>query len=386
MARGSIIQRGDKTWRIAVELEPDPLTGKRRQQWHTFHGGKRAAEEERTRLQAEADKGKLVADPKMTVADYFEKWLSDYASTKGPKTCSTYRCLVKNYVVPHLGAVQLGKLTPSHLVKLFSLLRETSRKDTGEKLSPATLNAVFRMVRTAMNVAVKRELIGRNPIKGVDAPSVPRKEMKTFTVEQAKAFLDASVDEGLKWQGFFTLLLTTGARPGELKAIRWIDINLDTKMMSIQQNGQRVPGVGRVIGQPKTGGSRRQVALSTDVVSLLKKHRIEQNEERLQSGPLWKDNGLVFCSEVGTMLEDKAVRRAFYRICDRASVPRIRPYDLRHSSASLLLAAGIHPKVVAERLGHANVNLTLNLYSHVLPGLQQDAADTLEALLRNGDN
>lgn len=384
MARGSVIARGEKTWRLIVELDPDPLTGKRRRQFVTFHGGKRAAEEERTRLQAEADQGKLAPDPKMTVAAYFERWLADYASTKGPKTCSTYRCLVKNYVIPHLGNTQLGKLTTSHMVRLFSILREAPRQDGrgADGLSPATLHAVYRMVRTAFNVAVKWELLSRNPIAGVDAPSVPRKEMKTFDPQQARAFLDASAAEGLKWEAFFTLLLTTGARPGELKALRWIDLHLDAKAMAIQQNGQRVPGVGRVVGQPKTGGSRRQIALSVDDVSLLKRHRVEQNEDRLQLGPLWHDDGLVFCSEVGTMLEDKAVRRAFYRICDRASVPRIRPYDLRHSSASLLLAAGIHPKVVAERLGHANVNLTLNLYSHVLPGLQQDAADTLQALLK----
>jgi site-specific recombinase XerD len=124
------------------------------------------------------------------------------------------------------------------------------------------------------------------------------------------------------------------------------------------------------------------VPLGADVVALLRRYRVEQSEERRRLGPIWEDNDLVFPSESGSLLEDKRVHYVFRRICERAGVPLIRPYDLRHSSASLLLAAGVHPRVVAERLGHANVNLTLNTYSHVLPGLQQDASDTLEAMLR----
>ncbi|MGQ9555052.1 MAG: tyrosine-type recombinase/integrase [Anaerolineae bacterium] len=139
---------------------------------------------------------------------------------------------------------------------------------------------------------------------------------------------------------------------------------------------------GAARASSSTASGRRPIVLAANVVALLHKHRAEQNSERLRMGPLWQDNGLVFASKVGTPLEDKAMRAAFVHICKRAGLPVIRPYDLRHSSASLLLAAGVHPKVVAERLGHANVNLTLTTYSHVLPGLQKDASETLEALLR----
>ncbi len=206
--------------------------------------------------------------------------------------------------------------------------------------------------------------------------------MRTFAVQQARAFLDASVDEGLKWEAFFALWLNTGARPGELKALRWADLDLEAGTVSIQQSGQRVQGVGRVVGQPKTAGSRRPIALGDDMISLLRQYKSSQAAERLLMGPLWQDNGLVFPSELGTMIEDKRLREVFGRICHRANLPHIRPYDLRHSCASLLLAAGVHPKVVAERLGHSSVNLTLTTYSHVLPTLQQDAADTLAGLRR----
>ena len=382
MARGSIVKRGN-SWRICVELEPDPVTGKRRQKWETFHGLKADAEKRLTKLLSDLDNNKLVANPKMTLGDYLETWLRDYAANLAPTTYDRYQYLVKGQVVPHLGNVRLDKLTPSHFVRLFSMLRDSDRLDGKGKLSPQTQKHTYRMLHTALECARKWRLIGSNPLQDVDAPKVPRKEMKTFTVEQAQAFLAASESEGLKWQGFFTLALTGGLRTGELRGLRWQDVDLTTGSVMIQQSITRVEGVGRVTRQPKTAGSRRPIALGQDIVALLRRHKAEQNEERLALGPLWQDNNLVFPSQVGTPLENKRIRETFFRICDRAKVPRIRPYDLRHSCASLLLAAGVHPKVVAERLGHSSTNLTLATYSHVLPTLQKDAASTLEKMLNS---
>jgi integrase len=151
-----------------------------------------------------------------------------------------------------------------------------------------------------------------------------------------------------------------GCCPGELKALRWSDLGLDRGSFSIQRHAQRIVGVGIVIGQTKTAGSRRPVAVGADVVALLRRHRVEQAKERLAMGPLWTDQGLVFPSESGSVLEDKRVHHVFQRICERAGVPLIRPYDLRHRSARPLLAAGVHPRIVAERLGHSNAKLALN--------------------------
>ena len=171
--------------------------------------------------------------------------------------------------------------------------------------------------------------------------------MRTFTVEQAQAFLTTSSAEGLKWQALFTLWLNAGSRPGEVEGLRWVDVDLDRDMVAIQQSAQRIRHVGQVVGQPNGAGSRRPIALGPALTALLRKHRAEQNAERLRMGPLWTDSGLVFPSETGSYLEDKRLHAVFHRICERAGLPKIRPYDLRHSSASLLLAAGVHPKVVA---------------------------------------
>lgn len=218
-------------------------------------------------------------------------------------------------------------------------------------------------------------------MEDVEAPRVARSEMRTFTSEQARTFLDASVGEGLKWQTFFTLALMEGLRIGELKGLRWLDVDLDTATLRMQRTTSRVIGMGLVTRQPKTAGSRRPIALGEEIVALLRHHKVEQNAERLALGPLWQDHNLVLPSQVGTALEDKRIREVFFRICDSAGVPRLRPYDLRHTSASLLLAAGVHVKVVSERLGHSSINLTLSTYSHTLPTLHKDAANTLERLL-----
>lgn len=382
MARGSVTKRGN-SWRIAVELPPDPLTGKRRQRFESLRGAKRDADRRLRELLVLADQGRLGIASKATLAEYLEAWLRDYASTRSPKTLAIYESMVRLHVVPRLGSIRLSALTPAHFVALLTALREAPRPDGKGTLAPATASAVYRMLRTAMNVAVKWGLLARSPMDGVEAPRVPRKEMRVFTVEQAQRFLAAAADEGLRWHAYFALALYTGARPGELRALRWVDLDLETGTMHVQRHAQRLPGKGIVVGPTKTSSGRRPIALGADLVALLRRHRAAQNEHRLSMGPLWRDHGLVFASEVGTFIEAKAARMAFERICRRAGVPVIRPYDLRHTSASLLLASGVHPKVVAERLGHANVTLTLSTYSHVLPGLQKDAAETLEAALRN---
>ena len=201
-----------------------------------------------------------------------------------------------------------------------------------------------------MNTAIKWRVVTVSPVAGVGSPSILRRDMATFTVEQAQSFLSAAADEGAKWHGFSTLVLMSGCRPGELKALRWSDLDLERGPFSIQRHAQRIVGIGIVTGQTKTAGSRRPVAVGAGVVALLRRHRVVQAKERLAMGPLWTDHGLVFPSESGSILEDKRVHHVFRRVCERAGVPAIRPYDLRHSSASLLLAAGVHPRVVAERL------------------------------------
>jgi integrase len=382
MPRGSVTRRGD-SWRIAVELEPDPGTGRRRQKFETFQGTKKDAEKHLTDLLSQADRGLLQVTPRMTMSEYLDRWLKDYASTKAPKTYADYELVIRRYVVPYIGNVALDKLRPTHIVALHSKLREAPRADGREgHLSGTTQKHAHRVLHTALECAVKWQLISRNPASSVDAPRAAHREMQAFNLEQAQAFLAATVAIGTKWQTFYTTFLTTGLRIGELVGLRWQDVDLDALVLSVRQNIQFINGMGFVVGSPKTVGSRRPVALGADVVSLLRRHRAEQHEMIVRLGTAFENRGLVFPSERGTPLTESTIHKTFTVICETAGVPRIRPYDLRHSCATLLLASGVHPKVVAERLGHSTVNLTLNTYSHVLPTLQHDAANTLDSMLK----
>jgi integrase len=382
MARGSVIARGEKTWRVIVELPPDPITGKRQQKFETVKGSKKDADKRLTELLALVDQNRLDVSPKLTLGQFLDRWLHDYAASLAPSTYKRYEQLVKNQIVPHVGNVQLRKVAPSNLVRLFSTLRDSQRLDGRGKLSSQSQMHTYRMLHTALECARKWRYIPVNPMMDVDAPKVTRSEMRTFTVEQAQSFLFAAGSEALKWQMFFWLALTGGLRSGELRGLRWQDVDLTASTLRVQQSISRIVGVGRVTRQPKTAGSRRPIALGDDVMTLLRCHKAEQNVERLALGPLWQDHNLVFPSEVGTPLEDKRIREVFFRICDRAGVPHIRPYDLRHSCASLILGAGFNLKVVSERLGHSSTSLTLSTYSHVSPTMQREAANALETLLR----
>jgi integrase len=379
MARGSIVRRG-ASWRLTVELPPDG-TGRRQRVTATVAGSKRDAQRRLTELLAQADQQRLGATPRMTLAEYLDVWLRDYTATKAPKTQRVYRDLVR-HVVPRLGSVPIGRLTPSHLVGLFSALREVPRHDGNGTLALTTVHAVYRVLRTALNTAVRWQLLTRSPLDGVDPPSVPRQEMKCFDAHQARRFLAAADEEGTRWGALFTVLLQTGCRPGELKALRWEDLDLATGRLYIRRHVQRLPGHGFVVGDTKTASGRRALTLGPDVVGLLRRHRAEQAECRLRAGPLWHNLGLVFPSEVGGYLEAARVTRVFRRICDRANLPRIRLYDLRHTSATLLLASGVDLKTVSERLGHTDATLVLTTYGHTLPGAQEAASRTLEELLK----
>ncbi len=380
MARGHLRKRSADTWTLVIELGRDD-SGKRKQKWVTFKGGKKAAEKELSRLVVEADGGTLMTS-RLTLAEFAERWLADHASANvAPKTYARYAGLLRQHVVPHLGRITLEKLTPAHIVQLHAKLRQTSCANKDGLLSPTTIRHVHRVLHTALGHAVKWRLISINPASSVDAPSPARSEMRCYDAGEAARFLETSTSEGIRWQAFFAIAMSTGLRLGEMIGLRWQDVDLQTGTLVVRQTIQRVPKIGIVVKAPKTATSRRPVALGKAIVTLLRQHRIVQNETRLQLGSFWQDRDLVFPSELGTPLEDKAVRRAYDRICKLADVPKIRIHDLRHTTATLLLTTNVHPKIVSERLGHSTSAITLQTYSHVAPTLQQAAAEILDTLL-----
>jgi integrase len=370
--RGTIRKRSTGSWTVIVDLGSDPVTGKRRQLWRSVKGPKRDAEALLVQLLHERDTGVERPAGKLTVAEYLERWMTDYVEPNlAPKTTSVYRDVIRNHFVPALGSLDLVALRPSHIQSLYTRMLG--------RLSKRSVLRYHQVLHAALHQAVRWQLLVRNPADAVERPRPARRELRTTTVEQARAVMAAADTTPIG--AFVRLAFLTGARRGELLGLRWADVDLDGGALHIQQTAQRIAGQGIVFRQPKTRLSRRAIALSSDAVAVLRAHRRRQAEARLLAGPAYQDRDLVFASGLGTPLEPGNIRRTWLRIVSAAGVPGLRLHDARHASASFMLAAGVHPKIVSERLGHASVNITLDTYSHVLPGLQAAAAEALDTIL-----
>jgi integrase len=233
-------------------------------------------------------------------------------------------------------------------------------------------------VNRALEDALRFGLVQRNVADLVKAPQMAKHPMQVFTPEQARQFLEAI--KGNRLEAFYVLALNTGMRLGELLGLKWREVDLDAGTVQVQESLKKAES-GHVLGKPKTAGSRRKVMLTPTAVAALRAHRTRQLAERLQS-PLWYDNDLVFTNAVGnTLCPTNVYRRGFKPLLRTAGLPMIRLHDLRHTAATLLLLSGVHPKVVSEMLGHSSINITLNLYSHVLPDIQASATSAMERLL-----
>lgn len=370
---------GSVTYWTRLDAGLDPVTGKRLQPRLNA-----PTVAELKRLYAEAvrqkDAGGFTTAGRQTVADYLDYWLETYArgATK-PGTYDRYRQVANAHIKPAVGTVRLDKLTPTHLASLYRAKLDGGRLDGKPGgLSPRTVRYIHATLHEALGHAVRWGLLTRNVADAVDAPRLDRTEMHYWDVDQVSVFLDAAA--GSRFAPIFELAILTGLRRGELLGLRWQDLDLDAGRLTVRQT--LIDKSGHItFSSPKTYRSRRPVALSESAVALLKRHKRDQNLERLRAGEGWTPSDLVFTSELGTPVQPRNLYRAFSHATQAARLPKIRFHDLRHSHATLLFAADVHPKIVSERLGHATVGFTLDVYAHVVPGMQDEAAGRLDALL-----
>jgi integrase len=371
--RGSIRRRGKGSWELTIDLGRDPATGRRLRRFHAVRGTRRDAERELAAHLHALATGTYADPSKETVAAYLERWLRDYAEpTVAPRTFERYAEIVRGPITAVLGSMRLSSVRAPHIAAA-----ERQWRDAG--LAPATVLKYHRLIRQALAHAVRWHLLVVNPADAVAAPRTERREMAVLTPEQATALLDAA--RGTEFEVPLTTALYTGLRLGELLGLRWRDADLGAGQLRVQQTLQQVAGGGVVFRQPKTHRSRRAVSIPTVVVDSLREHRRAQAETRLLAGPAWADTDLVFSDALGRPLSANRLRWHFHRLLREAGLPRIRLHDLRHTMATLMLAAGEHPKVVSERLGHSTIAVTIDTYSHVLPGLQAAAAERLADVL-----
>ena len=288
-----------------------------------------------------------------------------------PRTYITYESYIRIHLNPAIGHIRLQRLGPADVQRLLN-----AKLAAG--LSPRTVHHIRAVLRSALNQAVRWSLLARNPAALVDAPRVPQSETQVMGPGDARSFLLAV--RGDRLEALFTLALAMGLRQGEALGLSWADVDLDRATLSVRYALQRIGGRLQLV-EPKTRLSRRTLALPAFVVESLRKHRARQLREKLWAAPNWSESGLVFTSSIGTPLDGTNVTHRLQHILAAAGLPRMRFHDLRHACATLLIAKGVHPRIVMETLGHSQISLTMNTYGHVLPALQRTAADEMDAVL-----
>ena len=370
---GQVVRRGKRSWLVRVSQGRDER-GKRRLHSHTVHGTKKDAARYLHGVLHEQDLGTFKEPTRLSVGQYLDDWLKHGAQPRvRARTHYEYSKLLERYVRPALGHKRMATLTPLDVQALYS-----SMLDRG--LSARTVRYTHNVLASALKQAVKWRLTATNPAAFTDLPRLARREMQALSPEEAQRFLAEAV--GNRFEALFALALATGMRPSEYLALRWKDLDLEAGTVTIQRVLTRFKG-NCSFEEPKTPKSRRTIPLPESVTRLLTIHRRRQRLERFAAGVRTLTNDLVFGTSNDQPLDKHNLVHAYFKpILKAAKITRwIRLYDLRHTTATLLLMSGENPKVVAERLGHASVVLTLDTYSHVLPTMQKAASDRLEALL-----
>lgn len=351
-----------------------------------MRGTKKDAEREALTQMGSAMRGTYVDPSKETVGHFLVRWLTDYVDPSlALRTRLRYRDVVEHDLIPHLGSLPLQHLRPSHIVATEGALRVSGNRKTGGPLAPATVRKVHNVLHRALSHAVAWQVIAINPAAAVDRPSVRASTPRTLTSEQARTLLEA-----LETHRFGLPLRTAllcGLRLSELLALRWSDIDwTGGRVLVLQSLDSRHDGVVR-FKETKTHRSARPVSIPPQLLHALREHKKSQARRRLLVGEAWTDLDLVFATDRGQPLTSGWVRKSFYRLLDALDIPRMPLHGLRHTMATLMLAAGEHPKVVSERLGHSNPSFTLTVYGHVVPGMHEGASQRLEeALIRPAVN
>lgn len=389
--RGSIIKRSRTSWALVVDQGRD-ASGKRKQKWVKFkvprnvsqREAQKRAEAKLAALLTEIDKGSFVDPDKTTLADYMRDWhAKKVAPKRRPETCRVYLSMIEHVAKSAVGALPLQKVRATDLEAFYASLT----------LAASSATVCHAVIHRALKFAVRDKLIVANPASGhIERPRKSRDSGQAarehcWSAEEARAVLVAAEAAGPQACAFFTLALHTGARKSELLGLRWSDVDLKGGALTIAQ--QLEPGALLEFAPTKTGKART-IPLHPDTVAALRTHRQQQRELRMANGQAYRNSDLVFAKEPGDLQTPGAALgqpcraladRHFRQVRQAAGVKPIKFHGMRHTAATLMLAAGEPVQVVAQRLGHAQTSMTLEVYAHALPGPQQDAADRLGALL-----
>lgn len=387
--RGQIIEKGDRKYLIRIYLGKD-AKGKRKYSSETFNGLRRDAEKRLTAMLRESDTHMYAGPTNITVEEFFlgtprptpsnpeareGGWLEGRTDISA-YTLAGYKQRMVSDILPHIGGWKLEKLTPQTIQAAFNKVA------TGA-LSPRTIHYDRMILKQALEQALDWGLIHKNPARKITVPKMVKREMTTLTPSQAEQLIEWANENQQDFVALWVVLLTTGLRPQEALALKWDDLTEATDetgarypVFQIKRALIKVSGSVYKIGSTKTEKSTRQVSLDDDTLRFLAEHKRRQATEALSKGARYDRQGWVFANHVGGYWDISKVRKSWYKATEGAKIPDVRLYDSRHTHATILLGKGIHPKVVADRMGHSTTRLTLDTYSHVIKEVAKDAGKT----------
>lgn len=374
MARGSIrkhVRADGVRYEVVVDFGDDPTTGKRRQRSKSFRT-RREAQATLTAWLADIDKGTAVDRSTKTVAEIVAYWIDTHARPHlRAKTVADYENIIKNHILPELGDIPVQRLTPDRLLTFYA-------RKTAAGVGPRTLRLCHILLRQALRQAATVGFVSRNVADIVKPPRGQRPEMHVWNVAQAQAFL--AVADQSNYGPIWIVALATGTRRGEVLGLRWQDMDVAQSALHVRQT------VGAVRGRiefkpPKTRSSMRTVHISKEVIAALQEHKRRQDERRLTLGETWQAHNLIFTAENGNPIHPDNLQHDFRRLVRLAGVPYIRIHDLRHTFVTLAYQSGASIKAISEMIGHANIGITLDIYTHVLPEQRMEVSIKVSALL-----
>ena len=387
--RGFLQKKGDKYY-VVFDLERDPVTGKRQRKWlPTGTSNKKEAEKKWAEMMKEINSGDYIEPSDLTLGGYLENWLEHYQHSVRSSTYDSYRWAIKSHLIPGLGSIPLGKLKPMHIQSHLT-------KQMKGTLSPTSVRYQYTILREALTQAVKWQMLSNNPCMAIDPPRKEKYKAAVYTPDQLQTLLAIATCSAV----FLPIVLaaTCGLRRGEVCGLCWEDTDLDRGLLFVRNSLDWEKG--KLTLRPvKTANSERSVKLPLIALEALKKEKRRQAEDKLRAGGMYQDSGYVWTWDDGRPHDPDYLYHRFVKLIKRNNeeieknetlsqdqkqqqkLPVIRFHDLRHSHATALLLEGISVKVISERLGHSSTTITQDIYSHVLPQMQEQAADAMDKLL-----